>query len=241
MNTSSLPKTLVTILTYSEGEKLKKLISSFPDNRNYDVLVINDGSSDDTENYLKSFSLNYISHTTNLGVGNGILTAISYAQEKSYEIIVVMAGNGKMLPAEIPQLLEPLYQDTADYVQGSRYLKGGDSQNLPLFRNIAIKLFTVFTNILLGFKGTDITCGFRAYKIEIFDNKNIDISQDWLGKYEMEYYIHYKVLKQNYRVVEVPVSMIYPEEKKNYSKIKPFVGWWSMIRPWVYLTLRIKK
>ena len=146
-----------------------------------------------------------------------------------------------MLPSDIDNLLGPIYNDEADYVQGSRYLSGGESQNLPLFRNIAIKLFTIITNLLLGFKGTDITCGFRAYKTEIFKNKNIDISQDWLKQYEMEYYIHYKVLKEKFRVVEVPVSMIYPEEKRNYTKIKPFIGWWSMVRPWVFLILRIKK
>ncbi|KAA3633851.1 MAG: glycosyltransferase family 2 protein [Calditrichaeota bacterium] len=234
-------KTVVTVLTYNEGEKLKQLISLFPTDANYDLLVINDGSTDETDSLLVSEKINHIKHDNNYGVGHGIRTAIEYAQNESYDVIVIMAGNGKMQPAEINNLLEPIYQDNADYVQGSRYLSGGDSKNLPTFRNIAIKLFTFMTNFVLGFKGTDITCGFRAYKLKIFDNQNININQEWLGKYEMEYYIHFKVLKEKYRVMEVPVSMIYPEEKKNYSKIKPFVGWWSMIRPWIYLVFRIKK
>ena len=57
----------------------------------------------------------------------------------------------------------------------------------------------------------------------------------------MEYYLHYKVIKGGYRLIEVPVSMVYPESGQDYSKIKPFVGWWSMIRPWVFLSLGIKK
>lgn len=238
---TSPAKTLVAVLTYNEGEKLKNLISLFPLNRTYDIFYVNDGSTDDTETFLKGKNCTYINHPKNLGVGAGIKTAVAYARENKYEVIVIMAGNGKMLPREIDRLITPIYEDDADYVQGSRYLTGGDAQHLPLFRNIAIKLFTVFTNILLGFKGTDITCGFRAYKLSIFDYPEINIDQQWLRQYEMEYYIHYKVIKCGFRVMEVPVSMVYPEEKKNYSKIKPIIGWWSMIRPWVFLTLRLKK
>ncbi len=234
-------KFLVTVLTFNEGEKLKKLYADFPKEKNYDILFVNDGSTDKTEQFLKEKNLTYLNHTTNLGVGAGIRTATAYANDHGYNAIVIMAGNGKMLPSEINRLIEPLQNNSADYVQGSRYLDGGDAPHLPAFRNIAIKLFTGMTNLILGFKGTDITCGFRAYRLSIFENEQIDIHQEWLGQYEMEYYIHFKVIKTGFRVVEVPVSMVYPKEGKNYTKIKPFIGWWSMIRPWVFLTLRIKK
>lgn len=233
-------KILVTVLTYNEGEKLKKLIKQFPENQNYDLLFIDDGSTDNTSDFIKDSGFEFIRHHQNLGVGTGIKTALEYAWRKSYDIIVIMAGNGKMLPEEINRLVQPILDGQADYVQGSRYLEGGDSTNLPFFRHLGIKLFTLLVNAILGFKGTDITCGFRAYRLDLFDNQTININQDWLGKYEMEYYIHYKVIKNGNRVKEVPVSMIYPVEGKNYSKIKPFIGWWSMLRPWIYLTLRIK-
>ena len=239
--TKSNLKTIVVILTYNEGEKLQHLYADFPIERTYDILIINDGSTDNTEQFLKDNNLTHISHPSNLGVGAGIRTATEYAQKYNYDAIVIMAGNGKMLPSEIKRLITPLENGSADYVQGSRYLDGGTSPHLPTFRNIAIKLFTMITNLILGFKGTDITCGFRAYRLSVFDNPQIDIHQGWLGRYEMEYYIHFKVIKSGFRVIEVPVSMVYPKEGKNYTKIKPFIGWWSMIRPWVYLTLRIKK
>ena len=234
-------KTLVAVLTFNEGEKLQKLFQDFPKEKSYDILVVNDGSTDNTLKFLVEQNLTHANHTENLGVGAGIRTATEYAKKNNYEVIVIMAGNGKMLPVEIDRLLVPIYENNVDYVQGSRYLDGGNSLHLPTFRNFAIKLFTLMTNIVLGFKGTDITCGFRAYRLAIFENKDIDIHQDWLGQYEMEYYIHYKVIKSKYNVREVPVSMIYPKEGKNYSKIKPFVGWWSMVRPWIFLTLRLKK
>jgi dolichol-phosphate mannosyltransferase len=152
-----------------------------------------------------------------------------------------MAGNGKMDPLQVPRLLEPILERGFDYVQGSRYLTGGDSPNLPFKRALMIKAFTFCVNRFLSFKGTDVTCGFRAYRTDIFERAAINIDQDWLGRYEMEYYIHYRVIKAGLKVTEVPVSMTYPPEKKNYSKIKAGSGWWSMIRPWVFLILKIKK
>lgn len=106
---------------------------------------------------------------------------------------------------------------------------------------MTIKLFTSVVNLILGVKSTDVTCGFRAYRLDLFDNPDINLDQSWLDRYELEYYIHYKVLTKGYRFLEVPVSMVYPKEGQNYSKIKPIVGWWSILRPWIFLVLRIKK
>ncbi|MCK4632823.1 MAG: glycosyltransferase family 2 protein [candidate division Zixibacteria bacterium] len=234
-------KILVTVLAFNEGDKLKSLVGRFPQDRDYDLLFVDDGSTDGSGDYLKSSGFKVIRHTINSGVGAGIRTAIEYCRKNGYNTIVIMAANGKMLPEEISRLTEPLRADRADYIQGSRYLKGGCSPNLPLFRRLTIKLFTMIVNLVLGWRGTDVTCGFRAYRLSILDDPRIDITQDWLGRYEMEYYLHYKASKCGYRVMEVPVSMVYPEDGQNYSKIKPFVGWWSMIRPWIFLTLGLKK
>lgn len=234
-------RTLVTVVTFNEGEKLRSLVTRFPVNPDYELLFIDDGSDDGSCEFLRNVGHNVIRHETNLGVGVGIREAVAYGRQHDFDAIVIMAGNGKMLPEEIPRLTEPLESGRVDYVQGSRYLVGGRSPNLPLFRRVMIRLFTVAVNLATASNGTDITCGFRAYRLKIFDIQDIDIDQDWLGRYEMEYYIHYKVIHHDLRVCEVPVSMVYPASGKNYSKISAFTGWWSMIRPWVFLVLRIKK
>ena len=237
----TVPKTLVAVLTYNEGEKLQAVLGAFPDERTYDLLVIDDGSTDETTGFLSNGPHQVIRHDRNRGVGACIRDAVSWARRREYEVIVIMAGNGKMQPQEIPRLLEPIYAGTADYVQGSRYLEGGRSPNLPLFRRIMIRLFTGFVNLATGFPGTDVTCGFRAYRLSVFDHPEINLDQDWLDQYELEYYLHYKVLRYRLRVVEAPVSMVYPKSGRDYSKIRPFVGWWSMIRPWLFLVLRLRK
>jgi dolichol-phosphate mannosyltransferase len=235
------PKILTAVLTFNEGEKLRQLLDRFPKDRPYDLLFVDDGSTDGSGDFLIKRGYTVIRHGENRGVGAGIRTAVKYARENGHEILVIMAGNGKMLPEEILRLLDPILKDQADYVQGSRYLQGGDSPNLPMGRHYGIKAFTLIASILLGKRHTDITCGFRAYRLAVVNDPEINIDQDWLGRYEMEYYLHWKAVKRGWRVTEAPVSMVYPESGRDYSKIRPFTGWWSMIRPWVYLTLRIKK
>jgi len=232
---------LTAVFSYDEGDKLKKLIADFPDDRSYDILFVDDGSTDGSYECLKSTGYYLIRHETNIGIGSGIRDAIKFGRDNRYDAIVIMAANGKMLPDEIERLTAPILNDGYDYIQGSRYLSGGRSPNLPLFRKIMIGWFTVLVNMATGFRGTDVTCGFRAYRLSLFDDKRFNIDQAWLDKYEMEYYIHFHVLKGGYRIKEVPVSMVYPAEKKNYSKIKPLIGWWSMIRPWLFLVLKIRK
>lgn len=236
-------KNLVAVFCYNEGEKLRNMLSEFPpaDKRNYDVIVMNDGSTDSSRQHAIDLGFRTLDHKVNSGAGAAIKTVFRYALDKNYDVIVLIAGNGKMRPSEIPRLLEPIESGKFDYVQGSRYLEEGVSANMPLFRKVSIPLVTLFVWALTGFRGTDVTCGFRAYKMDIIRHSEVDVWQDWLDKYEMEYYVHYKAIKLGYRLCERPVSMIYPASKKNYSKIRAFSGWWSMLRPWIYLSLGVKK
>ena len=232
---------LVAVVTYNEGEKLQQLLGQFPLERLVDLIVVDDGSADYTPDVLRSAQIRFIRHDVNQGVGAAIRTAIRYAQQNDYGVIVIMAGNGKMLPSEINRLTEPILSNRADYVQGSRYVKGGQSPNLPLFRRVAIRLLTTIINLLVGFRGTDITCGFRAYRLELATLPEVNLDQEWLNRYEMEYYLHYKAIKNGFRIAEAPVTMLYPETGKNYSKIRPIIDWWSMLRPWLFLVLRLRK
>lgn len=236
-------KTLVAVFCYNEGDKIRNMLAQFPasDQRGYDVVVMNDGSTDDSRHHMVEMGFAVLDHEVNKGAGAAIKTVFRYALAQKYDVIVLIAGNGKMRPAEIPRLLAPIESGDFDYVQGSRYMNEGKSANMPLFRRVTIPVITKLVGLVTGFSGTDVTCGFRAYKLEIICHPQVNVWQEWLDKYEMEYYVHYKAIKLGYRVCERPVSMIYPPEGKNYSKIKAFTGWWSMLRPWLFLWLRIKK
>jgi len=204
-------------------------------------IAINDGSTDRGPEILRSHGVKVLDQPR-CGVGACIKRAIKHAEDEGYDILVVMAGNNKDNPAEIPRLLEPIVEHRFDYVQGSRFLPGGSSPNLPMFRLLSIKLLSFIFKLYTGKSSTDLTNGFRAYRLALFDDPRINPWQDWLDGYELEYYIHWKAYKCGYRVGEIPVTKTYPTGKGvSYTKIPPFVGWWHMLRPFFLLSLGLKK
>lgn len=175
------------------------------------------------------------------GVGYAIRAGIDYAIGKRYDITVVLAGNSKDDPREIPRLLTPILKDDYDYVQGSRFLPGGKPIKTPFLRGLFVRFYPFMWTFLTGIRCTDVTNGFRAYKLSIFSNKQINIWQSWLDHYQLEYYIHYKVLTLDYKTKEVPVTKTYSHKHKgDYSKISPLQDWWKIISPPIYLKLGIK-
>jgi len=152
-----------------------------------------------------------------------------------------MAGNGKDDPNEIERLLGPIVNDGCDFVQGSRFLKDGAYGNMPFYRLLATRFIhpLVFT-LSSGTLVTESTNGFRAFRTSILRDQRIDWEQSWLDMYELEQYVHFKVVRLGYKRMEIPVSKIYPQGP-GYTKVKAFSGWWSMLKPLVYLALGIKK
>ena len=234
-------RVLLMFPVYNEGPKLTQLAGKLRDGLVDKVIAVNDGSTDEGPEILRAYGVEVVDqpHT---GLGASIKRAVRYAREHGYDILVIMAGNNKDDPAETPRLVEPIVHEGVDYVQGSRFLPGGSSPNLPLFRWVSIKLLSLLFTIYSFKRCTDLTNGFRAYRISLLDNPRIDIAQDWLDTYEYELYVHWKAYTLGYKVKEVPVTKAYPEEKGvEYTKISPITGWWRMLRPIVLLALRIRK
>jgi dolichol-phosphate mannosyltransferase len=160
-------------------------------------------------------------------VGYSLRRGIRYAIENKYDIVVHIAGDNQDDPQEIPGLLEPLC-DGYDLVLGSRYMKG--IKEIPLFRKVTTKMFSFTFSMATGHNITDASNGFRAYKIKIA--KDIDYSKEWLNRYELEPYMIIEALKRGYKYTQVPVSKTFPKE--GYSKMKPFTGWYSILKPVIY-------
>jgi len=239
---------LVCPVAFNENQKLKSVIKRFlvsPARDRADYLVVDDCSTDGTTEMVHSFAsegVRTIRHDRQKGVGAAIRTAIDYAMDQGYEIIVIMAGNDKDNPDEIPVLVDPIVEGNYDIVQGSRYLNGqrvgGD---MPLYRKFATRLHPLLMSLITGARITDSTNGFRAMRLAIFKDERINIRQEWLNHYELEPYILFKTVKVGYRFREAPVTKIYPSRKIGYTKMRPIVGWWSILKPVIYLGLRIKK
>jgi len=186
--------------------------------------------------------IHIIKNSRRMGVGYAIREGIRYALDNGYDTIVVMAGNDKDDPREIPRLLNPIVKEDYDYVQGSRFLSGARRVKNPILRGIFSRVYPFIWTLLTNIRCTDVTNGFRAYRTRIFGDERINIWQSWLDGYGLEYYLHYKVLTLGYRTKEVPVSKVYPyRHRGGYSKIFPLRDWWPIISPLILLFLGARK
>jgi dolichol-phosphate mannosyltransferase len=238
---SSALKVLVATFAFNEGEKIRttveRIVSAVP----YDVLVMDDGSTDGSMQSLRQFRATILSNPTRLGIGAEMKKSFQYAIDGGYDVLVIMAGNNKDDPTEIPRLLAPISGDQADFVQGSRYMKGGGHGRMPIYRQFATRLHPLLFSIAAGKWVTESTNGFRAFRVNLLRDRRIDWQQPWLDKYELEPYLLYKTITLGYKHTEVPVTKIYPPRKQGYTKMKPFSGWWSILRPIFLLGLRLRK
>lgn len=239
-------KVLVAVFCYNEASKIARTLARFPppSARPYALVVMNDGSTDGSAEAARQFpGVGILSHATNCGAGAAVRTVHRYALSEGYDAVVLVAGNDKDRPDEITtRLLPPLREEGCDFVQGSRYLPGGNHGNMPLYRRLATQfVHPLLFSLLVRRRITDSTNGFRAYRTALLKDPRIDLNQPWLSQYELEPYLFYKAIRLGYRVREVPVTKIYPPKELGYTKMKPITGWWSILRPLVYLGLGLKK
>jgi dolichol-phosphate mannosyltransferase len=234
-------KVVVIIPAFNEQGKTVKVVEAIPRDVVDEVVVINDGSTDLTPQEVARAGARVLHHEKRMGIGAAIRTGIKFAIENHFTVIVVMAGNGKDDPKQIPLLIDPIINANYDYIQGSRYLKGGYYGKMPLHRLLFTKIYSFSVRIFTGFNLTDGTNGFRAYRTAIFRDKRINLWQNWLDE-SLEYYLSIKVIQLGLHIKEVPVTKTYPPNLpySQYTKVKPFIGWWQRLKPLFYLSFKLK-
>jgi hypothetical protein len=111
---------------------------------------------------------------------------------------------------------------------------------MPRYRRVATRLHPLLFSLVSGHWVTESTNGFRAIRTSVLADPRIDLSQSWLDHYELEPYLYLRAIQLGYRTTEVPVTKVYPPKKLGQTKMKPISGWWSILRPLVYLGLRLR-
>lgn len=247
-------KRMAIIPVYGETGKIGQVLSQFPDNVVDEICLIVDQPTGRTMNEIARSRqvlrtpFTIIENSTRKGMTHALRQGFQHAMNLSYDVIVVLAGNNKDNPQEIPRLLKPIIRDGFDYVQGSRFLPGGRHRT-PFVRLSFMKLYALFWHLLTGVHCTDVTNGFKAYKTSILRDSQINVWQGWLGRYAIEFYIHFKVLtvrrgrkERKYRFKEVHVSKVYEQVLKGgYSKIFPLKDWWDIVGTPIMLKMGVRK
>jgi glycosyltransferase involved in cell wall biosynthesis len=196
-------KKIIIVPAFNEeaniGSVLASVKESCPD---FDVLVINDGSTDKTLNIARSFAFaRTIDLPINLGIGGAVQTGFLHSRRHGYGLAVQIDGDGQHKPSEVPKITAPILRDEADVVIGSRFMEKG-SYRKTMFRRAGIKLFSWTNRILLGERITDSTSGFRSY-----NKKAIAIlSEDYPDDYPEPEAV-FILKRKGLRIKEVPVEM----------------------------------
>ena len=234
-------RVLAATFAYNEGEKIRRTLARHPATRSYDLLVADDGSTDGALAGVDS-SITVLRNETNQGIGAAMKRVFAYALDRRYDVLVIHAGNDKDEPLEIPRLLAPIAADAADFVQGSRYLGGGGFGNMPGYRVLGTRVIhPLASSIAVGKRITDSTNGFRAFRTSILRDARIGWRQPWLDRYELEPFLLLRTIQLGYRHCEVPVTKIYPGRELGYTKMRPILDWWSILRPILYVGMGLKK
>lgn len=197
-------RVLFIIPAYNEENAIVKTVENIRSyNPDWDVIVINDGSTDQTENLCKKNKIPVISLIMNLGIGGAVQTGYKYAMEQDYDIAIQFDGDGQHNIAYVDELIAPILKQEQDFVIGSRFISGDRKGFIssPL-RRLGIRIISITIRLLTGKKIYDPTSGFRA--------ANKTVIHYFANEYPIEFPEPESVtllFKQKYRVKEMPVIM----------------------------------
>lgn len=196
-------KTLVAVIAYNEKENIKHVIEDLQKNSEYDVVVIDNSSTDTTAEVCRKLKVNVISHSINTGGSFGTVTTyFQYAYRKNYDILCQFDGDGQHMASELCKIVKPIKSGQADYIIGSRFLERKGFQSYFL-RRIGIRLFAFLDSVIAGQKITDSTSGFRAY--------NRNVIEFFVKYYKHELHDTNQMLLLSHfagaKILEVPVEM----------------------------------
>jgi len=215
-------RVLVVIPAYREEKNIGAVVSAVRKHFPYDILVVNDGSPDNTSAAARAAGAAVLDLPCNLGIGGAVQTAFLYARDHGYGAVARIDGDGQHEPQDIGRVLDPILAGSADAAIGSRFL--GETQyrgSIP--RIFGIGFFRTLVNLFTGYRVTDPTSGFFAINRRLIEFYSNHYPSDYP---EVDAYILMHRLKA--RAVEVPVRM--HERWEGKSSITPFRAMYYMVK-----------
>ncbi len=225
-------RSIILIPTLNEKENLKDLIPSiFGLMPNISVLIVDDNSSDGTQDFVGYMKVNFknlflLERKNNLGYGRSSIDGFKWIFEKPYSYIVTMDADFSHDFNEVPALLEKL--KNFDVVVGSRYVKGGGVKNWNFFRRILSKFANLYVKVILNLPMADVTTGFNAYYSDSL--KKISLNEINSNGYAFLVELKYRLVKAGCRFVEHPI--LFSERREGQSKMSGRIIWESVKLPW---------
>jgi len=219
----------VVIPVINEGRRITNLLERMGAcgiERIADIVIVDGGSTDGSliPERLRSAGVSGLLLKTGPGrLSAQLRCAYAFALDNGYDGIVTIDGNDKDDPEAIPGFIAAL-EDGIDFVQASRFIRGGIAENTPLSRRLAVRLVHApLLSLFSGFRWTDTTQGFRAYSRKLLTDPRVAPFRDVFLGYELLAYLSYRAPKLGFRCMELPTARRYPKGEIP-TKISAFRG-----------------
>jgi len=177
------------------------------------VLVVNDGSTDNSESVAREAGAEIITHKKNLGYGGAIKSGLSEAVKRKVKAAITFDADLQHDPQDLPKIINPILSGSADIVIGSRFLEKTDT--VKSYRKFGIKLITKLVNAFSGNNITDAESGLRSYSLSALKKIVPDLETEGMG---MSSEILLKASVNNLKIIEVSRKEIYQENVQTSSQ-----------------------
>ena len=218
--------TALLIPVINEGKRILKQLSELNSfDFQVDIVIADGGSSDRTRENIENIQTNVRAFLVKEGSGNlsaQLRMGFHYCLSEKYDSVITMDGNNKDDPKGIEQILSAM-KSNIDFVQGSRFIRGGKGINTPVMRLLAIRLIHApLTSFAARYWYTDTTNGFRGHSAKLLKHQEVDIFRDVFDSYELLAYLPIRSKQIGLRVMEVPVTRSYPKDVMTPTKIRGY-------------------
>lgn len=220
----------ILIPIINEGDRIHKELYRALEHHVDEVadIIICDGDSQDgctNERKLKKLHVNTLLIKKDVGKqGAQLRMGIWFALERGYKGIITIDGNNKDSIEDVPRFIDKL-KEGYDFVQGSRFVKGGRAINTPLVRLISVKLIHApIISVTAGQRFTDTTNAYRAYSAEYLRDERVEPLRDIFMTYELLAYLSVRATQIGRKACEIPVTRRYPAHGKTPTKISAVRG-----------------
>ncbi len=222
-------KVLIIVPAYNEEENIVGTVESIKKYREkcdftLDYIVVNDGSTDNTESVCKNNGINVMSHSVNLGIGGAVQSGYKLAEKLDYDIAVQFDGDGQHDINSLKNLILPIINNECDFVVGSRFIENkAENFKSTAMRRVGIKIISFMIGIFGKIKILDCTSGYRASSKAVTKIFAYDYPVDYP---EPESIV--EISKKGYRIKEVSVNMF--ERTGGKSSIRAWKSVYYMIK-----------
>ena len=206
-------KLLIALPCLNEAEKIGEVLASIP--QTYEgvdfvrLLVVDDGSNDDTARIAFEAGATVIRHRQNKGLGVAFRSAVDFALDHGYDLMVNLDGDNQFDPRDIARVLQPLVAQEADFVTASRFLNKKEIQNMPPIKRWGNARMNRLVSRLCGQNFSDVSCGFRAYTRDTLLKINFYGRFTYTQESFISFHFHHLTMR------EIPIDVTYFPERKS--------------------------